>query len=303
MAWPLNPGAGYKRRKKCRWPIGYANAMIDIATLLNQATAEAGLGLQRVDAEFLLAHYLAKPRAWLYAFSDQPLSDRQVEDFTALAKRRAAGEPVAYITGRRGFWAFDLRVSPDTLIPRPETELLVDLALAYIPGNHPGRILDLGTGSGAIALALAHERPDAQVTAVDDSEPALTVASLNAAELKLRNLAFIRSHWFAELVGQLFDVIVSNPPYIEVTDMHLQQGDLRFEPRSALASGEDGLDDIRVIVAEAPEHLSPNGWLLIEHGWNQGAAVRQLFSAAGFIDVATEQDLEQRDRVTIGRIL
>jgi len=303
MAWPLNPGAGYKRRKKCRWPIGYANAMIDIATLLNHATAEADLGLQRVDAEFLLAHCLGKSRSWLYAFSDKPLSDRQVEEFTGLAKRRAAGEPVAYITGRRGFWAFDLHVSPDTLIPRPETELLVDLALAYIPGNHPCRILDLGTGSGAIALALAHERPDAQVTAVDVSEPALTVASLNAAELKLRNLAFIRSHWFAELVGQLFDVIVSNPPYIEVTDMHLQQGDLRFEPRSALASGEDGLDDIRVIVAEAPEHLSPNGWLLIEHGWNQGAAVRQLFSAAGFIDVATEQDLEQRDRVTIGRIL
>jgi release factor glutamine methyltransferase len=277
--------------------------MIDVATLLNQATAEAGLGLQRIDAEFLLAHYLAKPRAWLYAFSDQPLSDRQVEDFMALAKRRAAGEPVAYITGRRGFWSFDLCVSPDTLIPRPETELLVELALAHIPENHPCRILDLGTGSGAIALALAHERPGSQVTAVDVSEPALAIADRNAAELKLRNLAFIRSYWFAELGGQLFDLIVSNPPYIEISDTHLQQGDLRFEPRSALASGADGLDDIRVIVSQAPQHLSRHGWLLVEHGWNQGKAIRQLFNAAGFIDVATEQDLEQRDRVTMGRIL
>jgi release factor glutamine methyltransferase len=277
--------------------------MTDIATLLNQTTAETGLGLQRIDAEYLLAHYLAKPRAWLYAFSDQPLPDRQVEDFMALANRRAAGEPVAYITGRRGFWSFDLHVSPDTLIPRPETELLVDLALALMSESHACSVLDLGTGSGAIALALAHERPRSQVTAVDVSGAALAVADRNAAELKLRNLAFIRSHWFSELGGQLFDVIVSNPPYIEASDTHLQQGDLRFEPRSALASGDDGLDDIRVIVSETPEHLSRHGWLLIEHGWKQGAAVRQLFSAAGFSEITTECDLENRDRVTLGRIL
>lgn len=277
--------------------------MIDIATLLNQATAEAGLGLPRIDAEFLLAHYLARPRAWLYAFPDQSLSDRQVEDFMDLANRRAAGEPVAYITGRRGFWSFDLHVSPDTLIPRPETELLVDLALALMPENQGCSVLDLGTGSGAIALALAHERPRSQLTAVDVSVAALAVAERNAAELKLRNLAFIRSHWFAALGARLFDVIVSNPPYIEASDTHLQQGDLRFEPRSALASGDDGLDDIRVIVSEASNHLSRHGWLLIEHGWNQGAAVRQLFSAAGFSDITTECDLENRDRVTVGRIL
>jgi release factor glutamine methyltransferase len=276
--------------------------MTDISTLLNQATAEAGLGLQRIDAEFLLAHCLGKTRSWLYAFSDQPLLDRQAEDFMALAKRRVAGEPVAYITGRRGFWSLDLHVSSDTLIPRPETELLVELALACIPPRDQCRVLDLGTGSGAIALALAHERPGSQVTAVDVSEPALAIANRNAAELKLRNLVLIRSHWFAELGNQLFDVIASNPPYIEADDAHLAQGDLRFEPRSALASGEDGLDDIRVIVAEAPQHLSPNGWLLIEHGWNQGAAIRQLFSAAGFSEIATEQDLEQRDRVTLGRM-
>jgi release factor glutamine methyltransferase len=276
--------------------------MTDISTLLNQATAEAGLGLQRIDTEFLLAHCLGKTRSWLYAFSDQQLSDRQVEDFMAMAKRRVAGEPVAYITGRRGFWSLDLHVSPDTLIPRPETELLVELALACISPRDQSSVLDLGTGSGAIALALAHERPGSQVTAVDVSEPALAIANRNAAELKLRNLVLIRSHWFAELGNQLFDVIASNPPYIEADDAHLAQGDLRFEPRSALASGEDGLDDIRVIVAEAPQHLSPNGWLLIEHGWNQGAAIRQLFSAAGFVDVVTEQDLEQRDRVTLGRV-
>jgi release factor glutamine methyltransferase len=277
--------------------------MTDISTLMNQTTAEAGLGLQRIDAEFLLAHYLGKTRSWLYAFSDQQLSDRQVEDFMAMAKRRVAGEPVAYITGRRGFWSLDLHVSPDTLIPRPETELLVELALSCISPHDQSSVLDLGTGSGAIALALAHERLGSQVTAVDVSEPALVIANRNAAELKLRNLLLIRSHWFAELGNQLFDVIVSNPPYIEADDAHLAQGDLRFEPRSALASGKDGLDDIRVIVAEAPQHLSPNGWLLIEHGWNQGAAIRQIFSAAGFVDVVTEQDLEQRDRVTIGRIL
>jgi release factor glutamine methyltransferase len=179
----------------------------------------------------------------------------------------------------------------------------VELALSCISPHDQSSVLDLGTGSGAIALALAHERPGSQVTAVDVSEPALVIANRNAAELKLRNLLLIRSHWFAELGNQLFDVIVSNPPYIEADDAHLAQGDLRFEPRSALASGKDGLDDIRVIVAEAPQHLSPNGWLLIEHGWNQGAAIRQIFSAAGFVDVVTEQDLEQRDRVTIGRIL
>ena len=276
--------------------------MTDIATLLNQATAETGLGLQRIDAEYLLAHYLAKPRAWLYAFSDQSLSDRQVEDFMALANRRVAGEPVAYITGRRGFWSLDLHVSPDTLIPRPETELLVELALEHLPASGPVTVLDLGTGSGAIALALAKEQPLARIIAVDASLAALSIAQSNAAELRISNIKFMHGDWYAGLAGQRVEVIVSNPPYIEAADAHLGQGDLRFEPRSALASGEDGLDDIRVIVAEAPEHLNPNGWLLVEHGWNQGAAVRRLFSAAGFVDVVTEQDLERRDRVTLGRL-
>lgn len=282
--------------------IGYANAMTDIASLLIEASSESGLGLDRIDAEFLLAHHLGKTRAWLYAFSDQQLSERQVEGFMALANRRAAGEPVAYITGRRGFWSFELQVSPDTLIPRPETELLVDMALVHIPEQAPCRILDLGTGSGAIALALAHERPHAQVTAVDVSEAALDIAKRNAVELNLRNLLFVHGHWFAELVGQRFDVIVSNPPYIEAHDAHLLQGDLRSEPRTALVSGEDGLVDIRLIVAGAQPHLIPQGWLLIEHGWNQGDAIRRLFAQSGFTDITTQQDLEQRDRITMGRV-
>lgn len=276
--------------------------MTDIARLLNDATSATGPALDRIDAEFLLSHLLGRTRAWLYAFSDHQLSDRQVGDFMALASRRAAGEPVAYITGRRGFWAFDLHVSPDTLIPRPETELLVDLALGRVPAQQPCRILDLGTGSGAIALALAHERPHAQVTAVDVSEAALAVAKRNALELELHNLAFAHGHWFTGLGGQRFEVIVSNPPYIEAADAHLQQGDLRFEPRAALASGVEGLDDMRIIVSEAPMHLRPGGWLLVEHGWNQGAAIRLLFGRAGFTETATVQDMEQRDRVTLGRL-
>ncbi len=282
-------------------PIGYASAMTDIASLLKQTTSEYGAGLQRIDAEFLLAHALGKPRSWLYAFADQPLNERQCTDFGALVQRRAMGEPVAYITGRRGFWSFDLQVSPDTLIPRPETELLVELALARIHPEQTCRVLDLGTGSGAVALAIAHECPLAHVIAVDFSDAALRVARSNAAELKMHTLEFIQSDWYTAVAGQTFDVIVSNPPYIEESDQHLQQGDLRFEPQTALASGADGLDAIRSIAAGAGMHLKPKGWLLVEHGWTQASAIRELFAQAGFTDISTEQDLEGRDRVTLGR--
>jgi release factor glutamine methyltransferase len=275
--------------------------MTDIASLLKQTTAETSAGLPRVDAEFLLAHFLAKPRSWLYAFADFSLSEQQCTEFELLVQRRVKGEPVAYITGRRGFWSFDLQVSPATLIPRPETELLVDLALACISPEQACRVLDLGTGTGAIALAIAHECAHAHVTAVDFSEAALIVARSNAAELKIRNIELIRSDWYAELAGQTFAVIVSNPPYIEEADAHLQQGDLRFEPRTALASGVDGLDAIRMIIAGAKIHLQPQGCLLIEHGWNQASEIREIFAHAGFIDIQTEQDLEDRDRVTLGR--
>lgn len=276
--------------------------MTDIATLLNQAVAATGAGLQRIDAEFLMAHCLGKPRAWLYAHADQALDGKQIAHYADLVGRRQSGEPVAYITGRRGFWSFDLRVSPDTLIPRPETELLVEMALEYLPASRPQMVLDLGTGSGAIALALAKERPLARIIAVDASPAALAVAEANAVELKLANILFQHGDWFAGLANQRFDVIVSNPPYIEADDAHLVQGDLRFEPRSALAAGDDGLSDIRVIVHGAPGHLNPQGWLMVEHGWRQGAVIRQLFAEAGFVAVETEQDLEQRERVTLGRL-
>lgn len=276
-------------------------AMTDIASLLKQTTDETGAGLQRIDAEFLLAHVLAKPRSWLYAFADHVPSEQLRSEFAALVQRRVNGEPIAYITGRRGFWSFDLQVTPDTLIPRPETELLVELAVARIHPEQACRVLDLGTGTGAVALAIAQECPMASVLALDFSEAALAVARSNAAQLNIRTVEFLRSDWYAELAGRTFDVIVSNPPYIEAADAHLQQGDLRFEPLTALASGADGLVAIRLILAGAKVHLQPEGWLLIEHGWQQARAIRELFAQAGFTGIQNEQDLEGRDRVTIGQ--
>jgi release factor glutamine methyltransferase len=256
--------------------------------------------LDAADAELLLAHALGRSRSWLYAHRDDPVDPADAERFRALLARRAAGEPVAYLTGRRGFWSFDLRVTPDTLIPRPETELLVELALARIPSDAQSpRLADLGTGSGAIALALAHERPRARVVAVDLSPGALEVARANAAELGLANVEFRQGDWLAPLAGERFDLIASNPPYIAEGDPHLD--DLRHEPAPALSSGPDGLDAIRTIAREAPAHLVPGGWLLLEHGWDQGEAVRGILVAAGFTDVMTDRDLEDRDRVTSGR--
>ncbi|KOQ68624.1 peptide chain release factor N(5)-glutamine methyltransferase [Stenotrophomonas maltophilia] len=274
---------------------------------LRQVVADASARLGGIDArheaELLLLHVLERPRSWLFAHATDPLPATAQAAFEALLARRAAGEPVAYLTGRRGFWTLDLRVDAATLIPRPETELLVELALERLPPDRPLSVADLGTGSGAIALALASERPLAQVLATDASPGALAMAARNAAHHELRNVRFAEGgqDWYAPLQGARFALIASNPPYIASEDPHLQQGDLRFEPASALASGLDGLDDIRRIVAGAPEHLQPAGWLLIEHGWDQGAAIRTLFDAAGFADVQTQQDLEQRDRVTLGR--
>ncbi|MDN5782105.1 MAG: peptide chain release factor N(5)-glutamine methyltransferase [Luteimonas sp.] len=253
------------------------------------------------EAALLLAHVLGRGRSWLYAHGDALVPGPETARFEQLVARRVAGEPVAYLLGTRGFWHLDLAVTPDTLVPRPETELLVELALARIPSQAQARIADLGTGSGAIALAIASERPQARVVAVDISGDALEVARGNAATLGIDNVEFRRGDWLEPLAGERFELIASNPPYIAENDAHLAQGDLRFEPRAALASGADGLDAIRVIAAAAPDYLRDGGWLLVEHGWDQGAAARALFAAAGFVDVATEQDLEQRDRVTLGR--
>ncbi|MFC5570005.1 peptide chain release factor N(5)-glutamine methyltransferase [Lysobacter yangpyeongensis] len=271
------------------------------APRLDVLLRDARTRIEAVDADFLLAHALGRPRSWLLAHREDPVPAEVAAAFEALVQRREQGEPVAYLTGHRGFWRFDLAVTPATLIPRPETELLVELALARLPAGQSLRIADLGTGSGAIALALAGERPQARVIATDASAPALAVAEANARTLGLANLAFRAGDWFAPLAGERFDLIASNPPYIALDDPHLGEGDLRFEPASALSSGIDGLDAIRRIVADAPAHLDAGGWLLLEHGWEQGAAVRELLLRAGFVDVATERDLEGRDRVTLGR--
>jgi len=270
--------------------------MTDIRTTLREAAEMLG---ERLEAELLLAHALGVDRAWFFAHADDTADAEGMARFDALVRRRAAGEPIAYITGRRDFWSLSLEVTPATLIPRPETELLVELAVARLPQG--GRVVDLGTGSGAIALAIAKERPDADVTAVDASEAALVVASRNAVALGLQRVTFAHGDWLAPLEGQRFDLIVSNPPYIESDDPHLAQGDLRFEPATALASGADGLDDIRRIAAAAGAHLEPGGWLLLEHGWQQGEAVRAVLVGMGFAGVFTATDLEDRDRVSGGR--
>lgn len=269
--------------------------MTDVRTLLRQSAIDLG---DRLEAELLLAHVVGVNRAWFFAHADDALDPAMAERFAGLVQRRAAGEPVAYITGTRDFWSMTLEVTPATLIPRPETERLVELALERLPQG--ASVVDLGTGSGAIALALAKERPDLWVTAVDASSAALEVARRNAARLGLTRVRFLAGDWFAPLAGERFDLIVSNPPYIEADDPHLDRGDLRFEPTSALASGDDGLDDIRLIAAGAANHLHPGGWLLVEHGWNQKEAARAVLTSCGLRDVFTAQDLEDRDRVSGG---
>lgn len=267
--------------------------MTDIRTILRQASDVLG---DRLDAELLLAHALGVNRAWFFAHAEDVPDAGSVQRFNALIRRRAAGEPIAYITGTRDFWSLTLEVTPATLIPRPETELLVELALDRLPTG--GSVVDLGTGSGAIALAIAKERPDATVVAVDFSPTALDVARRNAHRLGLERVEFVQGDWFAPLNRRRFNLIVSNPPYIEADDRHLGEGDLRFEPASALASGADGLDDIRRIASGAGEHLLPGGAVLVEHGWNQGDAVRRILREAGFVDDFTTKDLEHRDRVS-----
>jgi release factor glutamine methyltransferase len=270
----------------------------EVRHVLNAASARLG---ERIDAELLLLHVLRQPRSWLIAHADDVLPAEAVSAYAGLLDRREQGEPVAYITGQRGFWSLDFEVTPATLIPRPETELLVELALQRLPGDVACSVADLGTGSGAIALAIARERPVAHVVATDASEPALAVAQRNAQRNHIVNVSFVQGDWLAPLAGQRFDLIVSNPPYIESADPHLEQGDLRFEPVTALAAGVDGLDDIRRIVLDARQHLQAGGWLLFEHGWNQGEAVRDLLQDAGYAEVFTAPDLEQRDRVSGGR--
>lgn len=255
-----------------------------------------------LDAEVLAAHVLGKNRSWLYAHSEERVDAERAGAYRRLVERRAAGEPIAHITGTREFWSLELEVTPDVLIPRPETELLVELALSRLPRDRPCRIADLGTGSGAIALALASELPKAFVVGVDASASALEVARRNARNLGLGpdRVAFRAGDWFAPLRDERFDCLVSNPPYIRDDDPHLQQGDVRFEPRNALAAGPEGLDAIRRIVADAPGHLAAGGILILEHGHDQQAAVMDLLHDAG-ASVEPHADLGGVPRAVVAR--
>lgn len=251
----------------------------------------------RIEVQSLLQHVLQQNRAWLLAHAESVPDETRQADYRQLLQRRLQGEPVAYILGEREFFGLNFKVTSATLIPRPETELLVELALQHIVPDRICNVLDLGTGSGAIALAIAHARPDARVTAVDASQAALAVAQENAQRLGIRNVHFLHSNWFSALQEQSFDLIVSNPPYVVADDPHLCQGDLPFEPLSALASGADGLDDIRCIINEAPTHLQPGGCLLLEHGYDQAARVHRLLQQNGFGEVFTACDLAGIERV------
>jgi release factor glutamine methyltransferase len=276
--------------------------MTTVAQLLARASELAAVSdSAALDGELLLCHCLGKNRAWLRAWSDKVVTSEQLAQFDALMARRRQGEPVAYILGERGFWSLDLAVSPATLIPRPETELLVERTLALLADCPRAQVLDLGTGTGAIALALAAEQPQWQILACDVQPEAVALAKANCQRLGFSHVAIQQSSWFDAIAPQRFDAIVSNPPYIDGDDPHLSQGDVRFEPRSALVADNHGLADIEHIAASAGSFLKPGGYLLLEHGFEQGAAVRQILSAAGFNHDVTEQDLAGLDRMTLGQ--
>lgn len=254
----------------------------------------------RRDAEILLEFVTGKGRTYLLAFGETPLTDVQQAQLATLLTRRQRGEPIAHLTGVREFWSLPLFVSPATLIPRPDTECLVEQALARLPSG-PCRILDLGTGTGAIALALASERPDCEVTAVDRMPDAVELAQRNAAHLAINNIHIQQSDWFSALPDRPFTMIVSNPPYIDEQDPHLTQGDVRFEPLTALVAGDSGMADIVHIIEQSRARLEAGGFLLLEHGWQQGAAVRDAFIRAGYQAVETCRDYGDNERITLGR--
>lgn len=275
--------------------------MTIIASLLRNAELPDS-PTARLDAELLLAAALGKPRSFLHTWPERIVSSEAAQAFDGYLQRRRTGEPVAYILGQQGFWNIDLEVATHTLIPRPETEMLVETALELLPGSIPHRLLDLGTGTGAIALSLAKDRAQWNVTGVDRVQEAVDLAERNRQRLHLDNAEIKLSHWFSAVEGQRFDLILSNPPYIADNDPHLVQGDVRFEPSSALTSGTDGLDDLRIIVSQAPAYLQAGGWLLLEHGYDQGPAVRELLNRHGFEQIQTRRDLGDHERITFGRV-
>jgi release factor glutamine methyltransferase len=276
--------------------------MDTLADALRAATARlTDSDSPQLDAELLLAHALGTGRSHLRAHPEAVLGASQARRYAELVEARRRGEPIAYLTGEREFWSLQIKVTPATLIPRPETELLVEQALDRVTEGAAWEILDLGTGSGAIALAIAKERPRCRVTAVDISAEALVVARDNARRLGISNVEFLQGDWFAPVRGRAFQLTVSNPPYVGSDDPHLQEGDLRFEPKRALSSGSDGLEDIRRIVNDAQSHLHPGGCLLLEHGHAQGSAVRELLQAGGFTDARSIRDLSGHERISLAQ--
>lgn len=274
----------------------------NLQTLLEEATAQLAACSEtaRLDAEVLLCHCLQKSRVFLRSWPEHQPDSGQIRQFLDLVKQRQLGHPVAYLTGHREFWSRQFNLTPDVLIPRPDSELLIELSLALL-GNRPeAHIIDLGTGSGILAITLAAEMPKARVVATDISPNALQIARANAERLQVDNVHFMQSHWFDAINESDFDLVVSNPPYIAASDPHLQQGDLRFEPATALVSAENGLADIRQLADQARRHLKSGGHLLIEHGYNQQAEVQQIFAAFAYRNVETHRDLAGNPRVTSG---
>lgn len=275
-----------------------------LSTLIKNATQQLSetSDTAKLDAEVLLCHVLKKDRSYLISWPEKEIADTQLEPFQRLIKQRRQGHPVAHLIQQKEFWSLDLIVSPDTLIPRPETELIIEQILNYFPAAAEKSLLDLGTGSGAIALAVAAEKPQWNITATEQSLKALKMAEKNARQLHFKNIEFKSGNWFEAVNNQCFDIIVSNPPYIAESDPHLTLGDLRFEPSSALVSGADGLHDIRLITQQAAQHLKAKGRLIIEHGYDQKKSVKCLFQQNNFINIEQQHDLAAQPRTTSGVI-
>ena len=283
-------------------PLKVSNRTPTVGECLSNASAKLtpSSDSARLDAELLLGEVLQCDRSYLYAHPEAPLGAAHIERFEQLLQRRYQGEPLAYLLGYKEFWSLRLQVTPDVLVPRPETELLVKLALASVAEERPANVVDLGTGCGAIALAIAYERPQWRVTATDISRTALRVAARNRDALKLPNIRFVQGSWFSPLGPQRFDLVLVNPPYVSIHAPHLNQPELQHEPETALVSPEHGLADIKHIVISACSHLKPGGHLLLEHGYDQGESVRALLQHHGFIEIKTHKDLAGHERVSFG---
>ncbi len=278
------------------------NSSVTITAAIRTASSQLQqhVDAARLEAEILLGHLLDKSRSWLIAWSDTLLNDQQLQRYQDLIEKRIQGTPIAHLTAEQEFWSLPLRITADTLIPRADTELLVESCLDLYPAGRSISVADLGTGSGAVALAIATERPEWSILATDQSRRALDVAIHNAAALHVDNIQLLQGNWFEALPAETrVEILLSNPPYIPHDDPHLQQGDLRFEPRAALASGADGLDAIRLIISQASAYLKPGGYLLLEHGYNQGSAVRRLMHQSALGEIHTLTDLAGHERVTM----